>query len=283
MGLPPTIISRAFSGPHHARQALGAPRTGAEPELDLGGARSGRTRPRPGNGRRGAVSSPPPRAVPWTAATTGFGASSRTSIISRKPGASSGLLNSVMSAPAMNVRPAQASTMPVTSALATASRMVSQIPWRTCRLRGVDGGVVDGDDGNAVTYFELNGVRFRGHEGSRADSLGGSAPARRGSYHSPPRPPCPARPCAPPREEPGAAGGGRPSRASITARKPGVRSVVRSHRAQPTMPARPKRRETGMTALHERRGSEAGKRPRGCVRRSRRCPSSSSSAAPRFP
>ena len=52
-----------------------------------------------------------------------------------------GLLNSVMSAPAMNVRPAQARTTPVTSASPIAARMVSQSPWRTCRLKALTGGL----------------------------------------------------------------------------------------------------------------------------------------------
>ena len=49
--------------------------------------------------------------------------------------------------------------------------------------QGVDGGIVDGDDGDAVTNFELNRVRLCGHEGSRAVPNGGSAPTSGGSYH----------------------------------------------------------------------------------------------------
>ena len=65
---------------------------------------------------------------------------------------------------------------------------------------GVDGGIVDGDDGNAVAHFKLNGIRIGGHEGSRAVSLGGSAPTTPSWYH----PHRAARPAgAPGRDAPG--------------------------------------------------------------------------------
>src|SRR3990172_5201973 len=67
-----------------------------------------------------ATSSPPPSAVPWTAATTGLAQPSMQSSTSWNPGSFWGLPNSVMSAPAMKVRPAQAITMALTPASAVA-------------------------------------------------------------------------------------------------------------------------------------------------------------------
>ena len=57
------------------------------------------------------TSSPPPSAVPWMADTTGFGEPSIRSSTVWSPGSIGGLPNSVMSAPAMKVRPEQTMTI----------------------------------------------------------------------------------------------------------------------------------------------------------------------------
>ena len=53
-----------------------------------------------------------------------------------------GLPNSVMSAPAMKVRPAQVSTMPLIAGSATAALMHSRIPPRTAALSALTGGLL---------------------------------------------------------------------------------------------------------------------------------------------
>ena len=50
---------------------------------------------------------PPPRAVPWMAATTGTSLASMAPSTAGSQGSAGGLPNSLMSAPAKKVRPAQ--------------------------------------------------------------------------------------------------------------------------------------------------------------------------------
>ncbi|MGY4600890.1 hypothetical protein ACVWXL_008636 [Bradyrhizobium sp. GM22.5] len=79
--------------------------------------------------------------MPWIAATTGFGEFSISESTSLRAGGFGGLPNSVMSAPAMKVRPAQVSTMPLMAGSATAALMHSRIPPRTAALSALTGGL----------------------------------------------------------------------------------------------------------------------------------------------
>src|SRR6476620_9963163 len=76
------------------------------------------------------------------AATIGFGEFSISLSTSCRPGGFGGLPNSVMSAPAMKVRPAQVSTIAFTSGSAIACFMQSRIPPRTAALSAFTGGLL---------------------------------------------------------------------------------------------------------------------------------------------
>jgi hypothetical protein len=79
--------------------------------------------------------------VPWTAATIGFPLPSIRSSTSCSDGGWGGLPNSVMSAPAMNVRPAHVITSAATPGSATAWLTPSRSPCRTCWLSALTGGL----------------------------------------------------------------------------------------------------------------------------------------------
>ena len=87
-----------------------------------------------------AVSNPPPSAVPWIAATTGLGLESSRSIMAGKDGSSGGLPNSVMSAPAKKVLPAQVSTIAFTASSSMNWRTPSTIASRTALPSAFTGG-----------------------------------------------------------------------------------------------------------------------------------------------
>src|ERR1700724_2795707 len=76
------------------------------------------------------------------AATIGFGEFSITVSTSCRPGGFGGLPNSVMSAPAMKVRPAQVKTIAFTSGSAIARLMQSKMPPRTAALSAFTGGLL---------------------------------------------------------------------------------------------------------------------------------------------
>ena len=63
------------------------------------------------------------------------------SMVSRKFGGWSGLPNSVMSAPAIKVRPAQTRTVAMVSSLSAWVKL-SDRPWRTCWLSAFTGGLL---------------------------------------------------------------------------------------------------------------------------------------------
>src|SRR5436309_7148172 len=73
--------------------------------------------------------------------TTGFGEPSIRSSTACSPGSTGGLPNSVMSAPAMNVRPAHTITTAWTAPSAAARPSPSCNPLRTCWLRALTGGL----------------------------------------------------------------------------------------------------------------------------------------------
>ena len=75
------------------------------------------------------------------AAMIGFGEFSIATSTSCRPGGFGGLPNSVMSAPAMKVRPPQVSTIAFTSGSAIAAFMQSKIPPRTAALSAFTGGL----------------------------------------------------------------------------------------------------------------------------------------------
>src|SRR5262245_26768899 len=75
------------------------------------------------------------------AATTGFGEPSIRSSTEWSDGSTGGLPNSVMSAPAMNVRPAHTMTMACTTPSAVACLIPSWSPLRTCWLSALTGGL----------------------------------------------------------------------------------------------------------------------------------------------
>ena len=76
------------------------------------------------------------------AATIGFGEFSITMSTSWRPGGFGGLPNSVMSAPAMKVRPPQVSTIACTCGSVIALLMQSKIPPRTAALSAFTGGLL---------------------------------------------------------------------------------------------------------------------------------------------
>ena len=76
------------------------------------------------------------------AATIGFGLFSIATSTSCRPGGFGGLPNSVMSAPAIKVRPAQVSTIAFTSGSAMALFMHSRMPPRTAALSAFTGGLL---------------------------------------------------------------------------------------------------------------------------------------------
>src|SRR6202045_1711591 len=76
------------------------------------------------------------------AATIGFGEFSISVSTSLRPGGFGGLPNSVMSAPAIKVRPSQVSTIAITSGSAIARFMQSRIPPRTAALNTFTGGLL---------------------------------------------------------------------------------------------------------------------------------------------
>src|SRR6202140_4404104 len=76
------------------------------------------------------------------AATIGFGLLSITASTSCRPGGFGGLPNSVMSAPAIKVRPPQVRTIAFTSGSAIALFMQSRIPPRTAALSAFTGGLL---------------------------------------------------------------------------------------------------------------------------------------------
>src|SRR3989442_1564329 len=76
------------------------------------------------------------------AATTGFPLPSMRSSTAWRPGSVGGLPNSVMSAPAMNVRPAQTITMAWTAESDMACLRPSSRPCRTCWLSALTGGLL---------------------------------------------------------------------------------------------------------------------------------------------
>ncbi len=75
------------------------------------------------------------------AATIGFGEFSISLSTSFSPGGFGGLPNSVISAPAMKVRPAQVSTMPLMAGSAIAALTQSRMPPRTAALSALTGGL----------------------------------------------------------------------------------------------------------------------------------------------
>src|SRR6202171_6504132 len=76
------------------------------------------------------------------AAMIGFGEFSIATSTSCRPGGFGGLPNSVMSAPAMEVRPGQVSTIAFTAGSAIAAFMQSRIPPRTAALSAFTGGLL---------------------------------------------------------------------------------------------------------------------------------------------
>ncbi len=140
IGSPVTIILSAFSGPTSRGRRCVPPAPGRRPSLT-----SGRPTRAVGAATRkwqaSANSNPPPSAAPWIAATTGFGIASIAAMTSPSPGACGGLPNSVMSAPAKKVRPAQAMTTASTDASSRARANAAASPARTSCFSALTGGL----------------------------------------------------------------------------------------------------------------------------------------------
>ena len=79
--------------------------------------------------------------MPWSAATTGFSLASIAAMTSSVVGARTGLPNSLMSAPAMKVRPAQTMTIAFTLASARARDSASTRALRIAWLSALTGGL----------------------------------------------------------------------------------------------------------------------------------------------
>ena len=140
IGSPVTIILSAFSGPIRRGRRWVPPAPGNRPSLT-----SGRPTRAPATATRkwqaSDSSNPPPKAVPCSAATTGFGIVSIAAMTSPRPGACGGLPNSVMSAPAKKVRPAQAISTALTAASSRVWRSALTSPARTSCLSALTGGL----------------------------------------------------------------------------------------------------------------------------------------------
>ncbi len=139
MGSPETIISSARSTPATRGSRWVPPAPGRMPSFT-----SGRPSLASGAATRWvqvrASSSPPPKATPWIAATTGFLQPSRISSTSCSDGDMGGLVNSVMSAPPEKPRPAPISTMALTPGSASAAFTPSATAVRTAIDRAFTGG-----------------------------------------------------------------------------------------------------------------------------------------------
>ena len=133
IGSPDRIIGSAFSMPTRRGSRCVPPAPGINPSLISG--KPSRVPAAATRKWQPMVSSrPPPSGVPCTAAIVGFLMSSSVVITSIRPGACGGLPNSVMSAPATNVRPAPVSTIASTLASSRAAMTLSKMPLRTpCR------------------------------------------------------------------------------------------------------------------------------------------------------
>ena len=149
IGSPDRIIGSAFSMPTRRGSRCVPPAPGMSPSLI-----SGRPSRVPAAATRKwqpmVSSSPPPSGVPCTAAMVGFLMSSISEITSIRPGGCEGLPNSVMSAPATNVRPA-----PVTHDRFHA-RVVARLLEAFHQARPhamaqrIHGRIVDGDNGDVA-------------------------------------------------------------------------------------------------------------------------------------
>ncbi len=104
------------------------------------------------------TSRPPPSAVPWIADTTGFGELSIMSSTECRPGSTGGLPNSVMSAPAMNVRPEQTMTIAWTALIG--DRLLDPVVQALAHVlaQRVDRRVVDGEHGHAAAGAQVYGL-----------------------------------------------------------------------------------------------------------------------------
>ena len=141
IGSPPTIMSSALATPIRRGRRWVPPAPGRMPSLT-----SGWPSRAPATAQRQwqpiATSRPPPNAVPWIAATTGFGELSRRSIrssVEAAPGGR-GLPNWRMSAPAMKVRPPPISTTATTASSAAARSRPAMMPSGTPKLSALTGG-----------------------------------------------------------------------------------------------------------------------------------------------
>ena len=139
-GSPVTIICNAFSGPIRRGRRCVPPAPGSRPSFTSG---------RPTRAVAAAIrkwqasasSKPPPSAVPCSAATTGFGIASIAAMTAARLGDCGGLPNSVISAPAKKVRPAQAITTASTPPSSAAWRNPSTSPARTSCFSALTGGL----------------------------------------------------------------------------------------------------------------------------------------------
>ena len=129
-GLPLVIMARALVASIRRGRRTVPPAPGINPNVT-----SGRPILVPAAAMRAwqpmATSKPPPRTVPCRAATHGLVAASIASITSGRCGSSGGLPNSVTSAPAIKVLPAQAKITPMTPISASVFATASSKPWRT--------------------------------------------------------------------------------------------------------------------------------------------------------
>ncbi len=141
-GLPERQNSSAFSGPIRRGSRWVPPAPANSPSVI-----SGKPTLAVGIAMRkwqpSATSKPPPSAVPWIAATIGFGDLSSATITCCNEGSSFGLPNSVMSAPAKKVRPAQASTIALTASSDVNASSALTRPSRTTWPSALTGGLSD--------------------------------------------------------------------------------------------------------------------------------------------
>ena len=139
-GAPVTIIRSAIAGPTARGRRCVPPPPGSSPSFTSGwpsfvpGAATRAWQP-------SAISSPPPKVVPWSAATMGFCIASSAAATSPVNGFRRGLPNSLMSAPATNVRPAQASTAALSVSSASMLFAASTRPLRMACESALTGGL----------------------------------------------------------------------------------------------------------------------------------------------
>ena len=192
IGSPPVIMSSASGRPTSRGRRCVPPAPGRMPSFTSGSPTlASATAMR--KWQDSASSRPPPSAVPCIAAITGFGLFSMVSMMARRPGSFIGLPNSVMSAPATKVRPAQISTIAFAASSAMAALTPAWMPARSAWLSALTGGLsmvrtATAPTRSLVTIWRGSGMAFPPPRGFFSGCLPGLGLAARLSSSAARRP-----------------------------------------------------------------------------------------------